>query len=112
MSTWGNLVNRTLSLTSRNFDGAVPSPGELAGEDRKLLTAVDAALEEEAAHIEAVELRAGLRTALGAAAEVNAYLNATEPWKLVKVDRARAATVLWTAVQAVAGVRVAFAPLS
>src|SRR5690606_7276863 len=110
VSTWGNLVNRTLSLTSRNFDGRVPDPGETRDEDRKLLGAVGAALQAEAAHSEAVELRDGLRSALGAAGEVNAYLNATEPWKLVKEDRERAATVLWTAVQAVAGVRVAFAP--
>src|SRR5690606_3883305 len=110
VSTWGNLVNRTLSLTSRNFGGAVPEPGDLTEEDKKLLEAVDSALEDEAAHIEAVELRAGLRSALGAAGEVNAYLNATEPWKLVKEDPERAATVLWTAVQAVAGVRVAFSP--
>ncbi|HSJ35087.1 MAG TPA: methionine--tRNA ligase [Acidimicrobiia bacterium] len=110
VATWGNLVNRALSLTSRNFDGAVPSPGPLTEEDEALLAHVDGILEQEAAHIEAVELRAGLRDALEAAREVNAYLNSTEPWKLDKSDRTRAATVLWTAVQAIAGARVAFAP--
>jgi methionyl-tRNA synthetase len=110
VATWGNLVNRALSLTARNFDGEVPTPGPLSEEDEALLAFVDRILEQEAAHIEAVELRAGLRDALEAAREVNAYLNATEPWKLAKSDRERAATVLWTTLQAIAGTRVAFAP--
>ncbi len=29
VSTWGNLVNRVLTMTYRNFDGQVPDPGEL-----------------------------------------------------------------------------------
>jgi methionyl-tRNA synthetase len=39
-----------------------------------------------AGHIEKVELRAGLRAGMDAAAEVNAYLNATEPWRVLKED--------------------------
>ena len=44
------------------------------------------------------------------ATTVNVYLNATEPWKLVKTDPERAGTVLWTALQAISGLRVAFSP--
>jgi methionyl-tRNA synthetase len=44
------------------------------------------------------------------AQSVNAYLNAEEPWKLLKTDRGRAATVLWTALQAISGLRVALTP--
>lgn len=110
VATWGNLVNRTLSLTTRNFDGTVPEPEDPSDADREVLAAVDAALVSEGSHIEAVQLRAGLRDALEAAGEVNSYLNATEPWKLLKTDPSRAATVLWTAIQAIAGTRVAFAP--
>jgi methionyl-tRNA synthetase len=45
-----------------------------------------------------------------AASAVNAYLNANEPWKTVKTEPARAATVLWTAIQAIATLRVGLAP--
>ena len=110
VATWGNLVNRVLNLVVRNFDGRVPVPAEIIPGDQALLNQVDEGLVEEAAHIEAVELRAGLRSAMEAAAAVNVYLNATEPWKLVKSNPERAATVLWVAIQAVAGVRAAFAP--
>lgn len=110
VATWGNLVNRVLTIVTRNFDGRVPYPGAMAADDHALLAAVDAKLVDGAAHLEAVELRAGLRDAMEAAGLVNAYLTATEPWKLVKADRGRAATVLWTAVSAIAGVRVGLAP--
>jgi methionyl-tRNA synthetase len=37
VATWGNLVNRTLTFTYRNFDGTVPEPGELTPEDQAIL---------------------------------------------------------------------------
>lgn len=110
VANWGNLVNRVLSMTAKNFDGTIPEPGPLVDVDRSLLSSVDAALGEIGNFIEAVELRAGLRRAMEAASEVNVYLNANEPWKTIKTDRDRAATVLWTAVQAIAGIRVGLAP--
>ncbi|NIO13786.1 MAG: methionine--tRNA ligase, partial [Xanthomonadales bacterium] len=55
-------------------------------------------------------LRAALRVAMEAAAEVNAYLNRTEPWKTVADDRERTATTLFTALSAINGVKTALAP--
>lgn len=110
VATWGNLVNRVLSMSSRNFEGLVPVPGTLSDSDQALLDQVDEGLAAVSDHIEKVELRGGLRTAMDVATEVNAYLNAEEPWQVIKTDRDRAATVLWTAIQAISGIRVALAP--
>ncbi len=110
VSTWGNLVHRVLTLTAANFAGRIPQPGELDEGDRSLLAAVDGALIAAAAQLEAVELRAALRVAMDAAAEVNAYLNRTEPWKTVADDRQRAATTLFTALSAINGVKTALSP--
>ena len=129
VATWGNLVNRVMSLaqtilrgvqpdmtdvgdTSRSDVGGVDSlaMGERFSEDTTLLACIDNSLVEQAHQIERIELRASVRTAMNAAAKVNTYLNATEPWKLAKTDLARARTVLGTAVEAVAGVRVGLAP--
>src|SRR5690606_17835818 len=110
VATWGNLVNRVLTISSRNFDGQVPEPGDLSSEDEAIVAVANTVLAETAAAIEKVELRAGLRAAMEAATEVNVYLNATEPWKLLKTDPGRAATVLWSAIQAIAGIRVAMNP--
>jgi methionyl-tRNA synthetase len=110
VATWGNLVNRVLSLSDRNFGGRVPEPGSLIATDEALIASIDKTLGTAADHIEAVELRSGLRAAMDAAAEVNAYLNAEEPWKKLKDDAARAATILWTAIQAISGIRIALTP--
>ncbi len=110
VATWGNLVNRVLSITSKNFDSAVPEPGPLTDADRAVISETDQTLEDVAAAIGRVELRSGLRRAMDGAQSVNAYLNAEEPWKQLKVDRERGGTVLWTALQAISGLRVALTP--
>ncbi|MFQ5521998.1 MAG: methionine--tRNA ligase [Acidimicrobiia bacterium] len=110
VATWGNLVNRVLSMSAANFEGRVPEPGGLTDSDRAILEMGPATLERTASHIERVELRAGLRAAMEGAAAVNAYLNAEAPWKVVKENRERAGTILWTAVQAISALRVALTP--
>jgi methionyl-tRNA synthetase len=110
VATCGNLVNRVLSMTRKNFDGVVPEPGELDERDQQLLETVDAHLVEQARLLEHIELRRALKEALAAAQASNAYLNALEPWKTAKEDLDRTATTLWTALQAISGINVAFAP--
>jgi len=110
VATWGNLVNRVLSMVHKNCDATVPSPDGRTVDDHAVLAAIDAALVAVTDQVERVELRAALRTGMEAAADVNAYLNATEPWKLAKSDPDRARVVLGTALAAVAGVRVALSP--
>ncbi|MEX1037537.1 MAG: methionine--tRNA ligase [Acidimicrobiia bacterium] len=110
VATWGNLVNRVLTMTSRNFEGKVPDRGNIETVDRELIEATDAALVETGKLMNSVELRAALRVAMHAATEVNAYLNAQEPWRVINNNADRAGTVLWTAVQAISGIRVALSP--
>ncbi len=110
VATWGNLVNRVLSMTHKNCDGQVLEPGPLGSSETELLASIDAAFDEAATHFQAAELRAALRTAMTAAQSVNAYLNATEPWKVVKQDLEQGRMMLHTALSAINGVRVLFAP--
>jgi methionyl-tRNA synthetase len=110
VATWGNLVNRVLSMSARNFDGRVPEATQLTDEDQAILDLGPKTLDAVAGHIEKVELRAGLRAAMDAAGEVNAYLNATEPWKVVKENPERGGTILWVAIQGIAAIRVALYP--
>ena len=110
VATWGNLVNRVLSLAQSALGGVVPEAGDRRPSDTALLAATDDALREEADCIERVELRAGLRSAMEAASRVNAYLNSNEPWKLASTDPDRAGAVLVTALEAMAGVRTGLAP--
>ena len=110
VATWGNLVNRVLSMVNKNCNGEIPEPIERTEEDAALLASIDAAFVEASENFAAVELKAALRTAMVAAQSVNAYLNATEPWRVVKADQARGIAILEVALSAINGVRVLFAP--
>lgn len=110
VANWGNLVNRVLSMVNKNCDGAVPEPGAPNEADQELLAGIDRYIETAASQLDAVQLRAGLRTGMDAAQSVNQYLTANEPWKVIKTDRDRGVTVLHTALAAINGVRVMLAP--
>ena len=110
VATWGNLVNRVLSMTRSNFGGEVPERGPEHPEDAAVRTAADRLLDRVGDRIERVELRAGLRVSMEMAGQLNAYLNATEPWKTAKTDPARTATVLKTSLDAINNLKVALAP--
>jgi methionyl-tRNA synthetase len=110
VATWGNLVNRVLTLTYRNFDGRVPDPGELDERAKALLARTEAMLSEAGEHLAACRFRAALSTAMAHAQETNKFLDDTAPWKALPDDRASAGHSLYAALQAVNGLKVAFAP--
>jgi methionyl-tRNA synthetase len=110
VATWGNLVNRVLTFTYRNFDRTIPEPRELTNDDRALLKSVEEAISATGEHIELCHFRQALEAAMAAARSANRYIEDNAPWKLVKEDRARCATVLHTAISAIAGLNVALSP--
>ncbi len=110
VATWGNLVNRVISMTHRYFDGVVPAPGAPLDADVAVVESVDQALIEAGEHLDAVRLRGALATLLAGAQATNQYLSDQEPWKTAKTDLARTGTTLYTALQAIAGLAAGFAP--
>lgn len=110
VATWGNLVNRVVSMTGRYFDGVVPEPGELDDIDAAALDGRLTMLDEVRADLMAVRLRAGIARAMQGAQDANGYLSEREPWKTAKTDTVRTGTTLWVALQAVAATAVALAP--
>ena len=61
VSTWGNLVNRVLTMTYRNFDGAIPDPGALREQDEALLAGAEAALAAVGESLSGAKFREALR---------------------------------------------------
>ena len=110
VATWGNLVNRVLAMTHKNFAGRVPEPGLLEAHDERLLARASAMLDEVGAHIESVRLKAALGSAMAYAQEANAYLNETAPWKTAKTDVSRTGTSLYVALCAINALKVALYP--
>jgi methionyl-tRNA synthetase len=110
VATWGNLVNRVLTFAYRNFDRQVPEPGPLTVADNALIERAEATIAEAGEQIAACNFRAGLEAAMSAAREANRYVEENAPWKLLKDDRQRCATVLYTAIAAISGINTALAP--
>ncbi|HWO72093.1 MAG TPA: methionine--tRNA ligase [Dehalococcoidia bacterium] len=110
VSTWGNLVNRVLTMTFRNFGGRVPEPGPLRPADEALLAQGDAALATVGESLAACRFREALRAAMAYAQEANRYLNQEEPWKTRATDPAAAGRTLYTAIGAIEALKVAFYP--
>ena len=110
VSTWGNLVNRVLTITYRNFDAKVPDPGELTDADTALLNQGQEALAAVGESIGACRFREALRGALAYAQEANRYLNQEEPWRTRTTDPSAAARALYTAIGAIEVLKVAFYP--
>jgi methionyl-tRNA synthetase len=109
VATWGNLANRVLSITQRNF-GQVPQPGELTDADQRLRAAITSGFGSVGDLLEAARFKAALQEVLRLADMANKYVSDQEPWKLVKNDRDRAATVLYTALWAIDSLKTLFTP--
>ncbi len=110
VATWGNLANRVLSFTYKNFEGKVPEPGELTELDTALLQTVESGFDTVAREFEAVHLRAGLGEAMRLASEVNRYLDQTAPWTALKTDRQAAARAVFVALKAIDSLKILLAP--
>jgi len=110
VSTYGNLVNRILSFTYRNFDGLVPTPGALDEHDNALLEVASQTLERVTAHLEGVRIRSALTAVFGLAQETNRYLDTQAPWKSIKTDRAKTATTLWVGINVLNYLKVLLSP--
>ncbi|MBN1372571.1 MAG: methionine--tRNA ligase [Anaerolineaceae bacterium] len=110
VATWGNLANRVLSFTVKQFEGKVPDPGPLTSLDEEMIKMVETGFETVAAEFEAVRLRSALGEAMRLASEVNRYLDQTAPWKEVKVDRAAAARSVYTALRCIDSLAILLAP--
>jgi methionyl-tRNA synthetase len=109
---YGNLLNRTLSMTSRYLDGERPAPtgGELA-------EGWAATFERYAEQLESNLLHLALETLWGFVGQANRFVEAAQPWNLAKAARngdaeagARLAGVLGDLVEACRVISNAAAP--
>jgi len=93
----GNLLNRTLSMLNRYFDGIVPDPKGFGGETRDLIAS---AAQTAGAHFDKLEFAKGLEaiwTMIGAG---NKYVNDKAPWELAKNGKTdELAGVLYSALE-------------
>ena len=110
VATWGNLVNRSLSFTNKNFDGKIPQPGLMTQADVQVLARIDVAFGPIGDLIAACKFKQALGEVMALAREVNKYLDETAPWFQIKADKARTGTTMYVALRAIDSLKVLFAP--
>ena len=98
VATYGNLVQRVLTLAYRNFDRCVPSPGELDAESNALLEKAKVTLGTVDRLLYGCHFREAMREAMALAQEANRYLDNKAPWKRINEDRDSAATAIFTVI--------------
>lgn len=102
-NTIGNLVNRTIAMTNKYFDGVIqePScPGEF--DDDLKTTCIEAVLRVEDL-LKEYRIADSLDVILGIAKRANKYIDETAPWALAKDEsqKARLGTVLYNLIEAI-----------
>ncbi len=109
VGTWGNLVNRTISMTAKNI-GSIPAPGNLIDADRALLETSKAAFASVGDLLSRSRQKAAIGEAMGVVTAANKYLSDMEPWKLKNSDPARMESVLHVALQVVDDAKTLLTP--
>ena len=106
----GNFVNRTLVLTHKFYQGATPKQGPLNDLDQQTIQELASFPERIGRSIENFRFREALAELMNLARLGNKYLTENEPWKLIKTDPERTATVLNLSLQICANLAILSEP--
>ena len=90
----GNFINRVLKMTQNNFGTTVPPLGPLTEKETALFATLDDLIQKYTVQMDAIEFRKSLALLREIWTTGNNYIAQTEPWKVVKEDKAYAGTIL------------------
>ncbi len=104
----GNLLNRSLNIVKKNFDGELPQ----CQFDPEIKDSFEALEKSFISHMDKFNSHAALDELFIALNKVNAYFNDAAPWKLIKeAKKDEAAKYLYTALEACRRSAIFLAPL-
>ena len=110
VAIFGNFINRVMVLMQKYYDGIVPAPNAFTEADEATLAELAAAPNKIAQLIEQYKFRAACQEMIQLARLGNKYLADEEPWKLIKTNPNRVATIMHTALQVAAGLAITSEP--
>ena len=99
----GNLVNRTVAMINKYFDGII-QPGDTAGEfDDDLKAVATGAIDKIAEKMKALRVADSIDEIWGVADRANKYIDETTPWILAKdeAQKQRLGTVLYNLAETI-----------
>lgn len=102
----GNFVNRVMVLLEKYYQGIVPERGELFDIDQDLIRTIKNAPGGIESPLHAFRFREAMSNYMELARVGNKYLAESEPWKLIKTNPGRVATIMNLATQIVANLAI------
>ncbi|MDP6308534.1 MAG: methionine--tRNA ligase [SAR324 cluster bacterium] len=99
-NNFGNLLNRSISMSRNNFDGCVPPLADVGEAEENLRNSFIEAVKTFREYILAFQPHRALEQVAWLSSQVNKYIDSCKPWSLAKQpeDRERLGTVLYTAL--------------
>ncbi len=110
VAIFGNFINRVSVLTHKYYNGVVPKAHNYAQEDEAVLSQLKAYPKVIADSIERYRFREAQSELMNVARAGNKYLADAEPWKLIKSDPERTATIMYVALQIASALAVLSEP--
>ncbi len=109
----GNLVNRTVAMTNKYFNGVVPKPDNEEALDVELKQTVAAAAEKYSALMDDFHISDAIAEVFAALRRANKYIDETTPWTLAKSEelKPRLGTVLYNLLETIRVSAVLLAPI-
>lgn len=102
-NTLGNLVNRTIAMTNKYFDGVVRDAGAAEPVDDDLKAVATGAFEKVKASMDTLHVADALTEIFTVYKRLNKYIDETEPWVLARdaAKKDRLATVLYNLTEGI-----------
>ena len=111
-NTIGNLVNRTIAMQNKYFDGVIQEPTDKEAVDDELSQFALDAVQKMEQCFTTYRVADAIEAVLNLAKRSNKYIDETMPWALAKDEakRARLGTVLYNLLEAIRFIAVLLAP--
>jgi len=110
VATYGNLAHRILTFAYRNFDGAVPTPGELDEQSQELFYKSELTLDKVDKLLYHCNFKRALGEAMSLAQEANRYLDEQAPWRTIKEKRQASAKSVYTTLSVLSALKTILYP--
>ncbi|MBQ3327121.1 MAG: methionine--tRNA ligase [Clostridia bacterium] len=113
-NTIGNLVNRTIAMTNKYFDGVIQAPTAKEPVDDDLAQTCLDAVKKVDDLLATYHMADAVDTVLGIAKRANKYIDETEPWVLAKdpEKKERLGTVLYNLLEAIRFLAILLSPFT
>ena len=112
-NTYGNLVNRSIAMTNKYFDGKVDAPKNYSDEDKDLYDTCKSSISEYMSSMDSYHNADACGAILNLAKRCNKYIDETTPWALAKDEsnKDRLSVVLYNLLECIRVIGVMLTPI-